>query len=147
MSEPADITAPKDPAAYRPRPLLGVTFWAMLALCVLCVIAGIAVATILPRVWSAKPAAHPAETAAPAPPASASSSSAALAPLPPAPEAAPVASPDLARLSARVGILESRQAHVTQAAAGALAAAAVAEASQGSGPFADEVASLAAAAP
>jgi hypothetical protein len=145
MSEPSDLSAPKDPAAYRPRPLLGATFWAMLALCVLCVLAGIAVASYLPRLGAGRPAAHPAETAAPAAePAPAAQPSAALAPVPAEP--AP-ASPDVTRLSARVGILEARQTHLAQAAAGALAAAAVAQAAQGSGPFADEVASLSAAAP
>jgi hypothetical protein len=145
MSEPSDLSAPKDPADYRPRPLLGVTFWAMLALCVLCVLAGIAVAAYLPHFGGGKPAARPAESPAPAAePAPAAAPSAALAPIPPQ---SPAASPDLTRLSARVGILEARQSHIAQAAAGALAAGAVAQAAQGSGPFADEVASFAAAAP
>ena len=30
--DPSEISAPKDPADYRPRPLMGVTFWAMIAL-------------------------------------------------------------------------------------------------------------------
>jgi len=146
MSDASDISAPKDPAAYRPRPLLGATFWAMIALCVLCVLAGVAVAGFLPRWWAAR-GAHPAPAvAAPAEPAStASATPLATAPAPAAPQ--PAAAPELQRLSARVGVLESRQSHLAQAAAGALAAATVAEASQGSGPFAEEVASLAAAAP
>ena len=40
MSQP-DL--PKDPAEYRPKPLMGVGFWAMIALCVLCVLAGVLV--------------------------------------------------------------------------------------------------------
>jgi hypothetical protein len=147
MSDASDITAPKDPSEYRPKPLLGPTFWAMIALCFLCVLAGVAVAALLPRWLSPKPAPHAAAPVAPdaaAPPASASGPSIAAAALP-APE--PAAAPDVARLSARVGILESRQSHLAQAAAAALAAATVAEASQGSGPFADEVATLSAAAP
>jgi hypothetical protein len=146
MSDASDITAPKDPADYRPKPLLGATFWAMMALCFLCVLAGVAVATFLPRWLSPKPAPHTAVSTAPevaAAPASAAAAPAGAAV--PAPE--PASAPDVARLSARVGILESRQSHVAQAAAAALAAATVAEASQGSGPFADEVASLSAAAP
>jgi len=39
-----DLTAPRDPAVYRPRPLLGVTFWAMIAFGVVCVLAGVALA-------------------------------------------------------------------------------------------------------
>src|SRR6185503_11946603 len=129
MSEPSDITAPKDPADYRPKPLLGPTFWAMIALCVLCVLAGVAVATVLPRLLAGPtPAPHAAASAAPeATPATAT------------PAFATAAAPDVARLAARVGILESRQSHVAQAAAAALAAATVAEASQGTGPFAEEV--------
>src|SRR6185503_11754943 len=132
MSEPSDITAPKDPADYRPKPLLGPTFWAMIALCVLCVLAGVAVATVLPRLLAGPtPAPHAAASAAPeATPATATPAFATAAL--PAPE--PAAAPDVARLAARVGILESRQSHVAQAAAAALAAATVAEASQGSGP-------------
>jgi hypothetical protein len=56
-------------------------------------------------------------------------------------------SAEVARLSARLSIIESRQAHAAQAAAAVLAAATVAEASQGSGAFADEVATLRASAP
>lgn len=145
MSDASDISAPKDPAAYRARPLLGATFWAMIAFGVLCVLAGVGVATYLPRLWASKPAVHAAESAVAAEPATvAPPAGGSLA----APSESPAASaPDVARLSARVGILESKQSHLAQAAAAALAAATVAEASQGSGPFADEVASLAAAAP
>ena len=38
--DPDEITAPRDPAEYRPKPLMGVGFWALIALCVLCVLAG-----------------------------------------------------------------------------------------------------------
>jgi hypothetical protein len=148
MSDDSDISAPKDPAAYRAKPLLGATFWAMIALCVLCVLAGVAVATFLPRWLAGRAAPHPAAAApaAAAEPLPPPTPAAAVTPaaLPPAP---PASAPDVQRLSARVGMLESRQSHLAQAAAAALAAATVAEASQGSGPFADEVASLSAAAP
>jgi len=63
MTEPSDITAPKDPAEYRPRPLLGVTFWAMIAFAVICVLAGVAIAQFGPRLFAPKPAPHAAETA------------------------------------------------------------------------------------
>jgi len=47
----SEITAPKDPAEYRPKPLMGVTFWAMIALMLLCVLAGVAIAVVVPRVF------------------------------------------------------------------------------------------------
>lgn len=140
----SEITAPKDPAEYRPKPLLGAAFWAMIALMLLCVLAGVAVATVVPKVFASRPAARraaePAATVeAPAPPAL---PAAAAAPFEPA---AP--SPDVARLSARVATLESQQSHAAQAAAAALAASAVVEAAQGTGPFADELSSLRAISP
>ena len=146
-SDGAEITAPKDPAAYRPRPLLGVTFWAMLALMLLCVLAGVAIAEFGPRLFTPKPAARTSAEAAPsleAVPAPAAPA-AAVSPAPPATPEPP--SPDVERLNARVASLESQQGHVSQAAAAALAASAVVEAAQGTGPFADELASLRAISP
>jgi hypothetical protein len=138
-SDPSEAAAPKDPAAYRPRPLLGLTFWAMIAFAVLCVLAGVAIASLGPRLFARPAARAPAETAS-------AVEAAAPAPTPvqavaPASIAAP-AGPDVERLSARVAILESRQAHASQAAAAALAVSAVVEAAQGTGPFAEELASL-----
>jgi len=144
MTEPSDITAPKDPADYRPRPLLGVTFWAMIAFAVVCVLAGVAIAQFGPRLFSPKPAAHGVE-APPADPAPAAAPAASATPALPA--LSDAASPDVAKLSARMAILETRQAHAAQAAAAVLASAAVAEASQGSGSFADELATLRASSP
>lgn len=143
MSPPSDApeaAAPKDPAAYRPRPLLGMTFWAMIAFAVICILAGVAIADFGPRLLSGRPASKaPAEAPAPA-------EAATPAPAPmPVPTAAPVAAPngpDVERLTTRVAALESQQAHASHAAAAALAVSVVAEASQGSGPFADELASL-----
>jgi hypothetical protein len=146
-SDAAETAAPKDPAAYRPRPLMGVTFWAMIALMLLCVLAGVAIAEFGPRLFASKlaardPAGAPSSReAAPAPPAPAP----AVLPAPPAPPEPP--SPDVDRLNARVATLESQQGHVSQAAAAALAASAVVEAAQGTGPFADELASLRALSP
>jgi hypothetical protein len=150
MSLPPDaseITAPKDPAEYRPRPLMGATFWAMLALMLLCVLAGVAIAEFGPRLLGQSPAARravetstatEAPAATPAPPAAA----------PPTPTAISTEpSPDVARLSARVASLESQQTHASQAAAAALAASAVVEAAQGTGPFAEELSSLRAISP
>ena len=146
MNPPSDeITAPKDPAEYRPRPLMSATYWAMMALMLLCVLAGVAIAVFVPKLLAPKaPAVAPAAasadhalTAMPAPTVVAAVS-------PPAPT---LPSPDVDRLSARVASLEQRQAGAAQAAATALAAAAVVEASQGQGPFSDELASLRAMSP
>ncbi len=145
MTEPSDITAPKDPADYRPRPMLGVTFWAMIAFGVICVLAGVAIAQFGPRLFSHKPPGHAAEAPLPSEPAPAAAAAVSGSPaLSVAPESA---SPDVAKLNARVAILETRQAHAAEAAAAVLATAAVAEASQGSGPFAEELATLRASSP
>jgi hypothetical protein len=142
MTDPSDITAPKDPAEYRPRPLLGVTFWAMVAFAVICVLAGVAIAQFGPGLFAPKPARRPTEAVQPVEPAATPApASASTALPPPAAEPAPPAA-EVARLNARMAILETRQAHAAQAAAAALAAATVAEASQGSAPFADELATL-----
>ena len=151
MTSPPDapeFTPPKDPADYRPRPLLGFTFWAMIALMLLCVLAGVAIAEFGPRLFG--PRAPPAKSQAE--PAAASAEPAAAPslapPIVPATASPPTgASPDVARLSARVTTLESQQTHAAQAAAAALAASAVVEASQGTGPFADELSSLRAISP
>lgn len=147
-SSDTEISAPKDPAAYRPKPLLGVTFWAMLALMLLCVLAGVAIATFGPRLLAPKPAAAAKttiDTPAPGEPAAATAPAAPLAPVAAPSPSAPSA--DVSRLSARVATLEAQQGHAAQAAAAALAAAAVVEASQGTGPFADELSSLRAISP
>jgi hypothetical protein len=146
-TDASDFTAPKDPAAYRPRPLLGVTFWAMIVLMLLCVLAGVAIANFGPKWFGPKPVARPAaETPAAAEPAApATTSGPAATPAVAAALAGPSA--DVARLGARVATLESQQTHASQAAASALAASAVVEATQGSGPFADELSSLRAISP
>jgi len=141
----SDLTAPKDPAAYRPRALLGVGFWAAMVFGVLCVLAGVALATFGPRWLAKRPV--PAAAAEPAAPAErpAAAAAAPLTAIPPAPP--PVASADVERLTARVTALEGQEGRTSQAAAAALAAAAVVEASQGSGPFAEQFASLTALSP
>ncbi len=147
-SDASEISAPKDPASYRPRPLLGVTFWAMLSLMLLCVLAGVAVANYGPRLFNPKPAAKTSPDAV-------SASEAAFPPITPssvvsvpvASAALGPASPDVTRLSARVATLEAQQNHAAQSAAAALAASAVVEAAQGTGPFSDELSSLRAISP
>jgi hypothetical protein len=143
----ADIAAPRDPAEYRPRPLMGLGFWAAIAFVFVGVLAGVAVTVLAPRFWAQRPAARHVEppaaidTAHPAPPAGPET---AIAP-PPAPE--PLAGPQVEALSSRVAALEAQQGRTSHAAAAALAAAALVEASQGSRPFPEEIAALRAASP
>lgn len=150
MTAPADPTgpaAPQDPRDYRPRPLLGATFWAMIAFAVLCVLAGVAIATFGPRLFAAHagrameaPSAIVEPGAPSSPPAPAAATPTAL-----TPTAEPSA--DIERLGERVARLEANQTQASQAAAAALAASVVVEASQGAAPFADELASFRALAP
>jgi hypothetical protein len=146
MTTPPDLTAPKDPADYRPRALLGVSFWAAIVFGLLCVLAGVALATFGPQLL----ARHAAPAVAAEPAAPAERPAAAMAPAPavaPAPSVAPAASADVERLSARLTALETQEGRTSQAAAAALSAAAVVEASQGSGPFAQQLTGLTAASP
>jgi len=45
---PPDPDLPREPAEHRPKPLMGWTFWAMLAFGAICVLAGVGVATLAP---------------------------------------------------------------------------------------------------
>ena len=129
---------PKDPAEYRPRPLLGVGFWVFVAFGVLCVLAGAGVALLGPRLLPARPApaAAPASLPAPAQPAGATSQDLAVPPPPSPPD------DEVTQLMSRIAVLESQGARSNEAASAALAAAAVMEAAQGSRPFAAELAAL-----
>ena len=141
--DPAEITPPIDPAVYsRPR-RFGVGFWAVIALCVLSVVAGAAVTKFAPRIWD-RDVMAPAATAA-APPAESfdlpAPATAPAAGLAPAADAA-ASSAEIAALQTRVLALETSQARTVNAAAAALAAASLAEATQGSGSFETELAAL-----
>lgn len=144
----ADVSAPKDPAEYRPRPLMGVSFWAMLVFGLVCVAAGMAVATFAPKYFANRPAARNTEAPAPLEPPRAVT-------VAPAPEAvtpqttvpALVQAPQLEQLAGRVTALEVQANRANHAAAAALAAAALVEASQGSRPFPEEAAALRAVSP
>jgi hypothetical protein len=130
---------PKDPAEYRPKPLMGLGFWALIAFGILCVLAGAGVAVFGPRLLPPKPVAPAAQPETPA---------ALLAPVPPPPVAAVGLSADeVADLKARIATLETEGARTSEAAAAALAAAELVEASQGSRPFGRELAALRAGAP
>ncbi|HEY8573404.1 COG4223 family protein [Phenylobacterium sp.] len=145
--DPSEISAPKDPAEYRPKPLLGPAFWVWIVFGLVCVIAGAVLATLGPKLLPARPKAAAAlqvERTATAPLNPAASPVTVAGPLPPAPEPAPA---DVAGLAARVSALEGQERGTTQAAASALAASALLEASRGSGPFRAELHALRAAAP
>lgn len=129
---------PRDPAEYRPRPLIGVGFWAFIAFGVLCVLAGAGVVLLGPKLWAPKPAA-PAVQAPPAKP---------LALATPPPLAAPavdvaeVAAGEVSQLRARIAALETKDARSADAAGAAMAAMAVMQLSQGRAPFAAELAAI-----
>jgi hypothetical protein len=136
-----DLAAPKDPAEYRPRPLLGFGFWALLVFGVICVVAGMLIAVFGPRLLAHRPAARLSEAPAAVEPARPVTPVAETAvPPPPAPDAVPPV--EVAALSARVTALEAQAGRTNHAAAAALAAAALVEASQGSRPFPEEAAAL-----
>ena len=142
------MTLPTDertPSGGLPKPLMGLGFWALIALCVLCVLAGAGVAFLAPRLAPAKPE-PPAVRAAPGPPmlpaaAAATPSPAVTIPL------ARANDPEVARLDARIADLEGQGTRASRAATAALAASSIIEASQGSRPFAGELAGLRALAP
>ena len=139
MSGAPEPDLPKDPAEYRPPRVFGPSFWAMVALGILLPLAGYGVAVLGPRLLPPKPA----MTAPPGPAAAELAVEPTPAPSPPA--ATPQG--EVERLQARVADLESRDARSTQAAAAALAAAGVIEASRTSRPFAAEIEALRRAAP
>ncbi|HEY3694907.1 COG4223 family protein [Phenylobacterium sp.] len=145
--DPAEVSAPRDPADYRPHRVLGPGFWVMIAFSVLCVAAGAAVVAFGPRWLAHRPQA--ASTAPAGRPAAAPPSGSAVGPaVPPvqtalAPSVVP-AGADIGRLAVRLAAVEQAQARTAEVAATALAASALVEASQSSQPFPRELAGLAA---
>jgi hypothetical protein len=142
--DPAEITPPIDPAAYgRPR-RFGVAFWAVTALCILSLAAGAAVTRFAPMIWGKAGEAIPS---AASPTAEADALDLAV-PVPsrpvgvPAPLAPDASSAEIAALQTRVAALEAGQTRTINAAAAALAAASLAEATNGSGSFETELAAL-----
>lgn len=141
--DPVESDAPRDPALYGRRRLLGPGFWALIAFGILCVAAGAALARFGPSWFSgskAPPAVQqPAGSAAP-------STQVGLGqPLYGAPSAAavsPPASENVAQLEGRVAVLETGQQRALDAAGAALAAATLADAARTARPFAEELAGL-----
>lgn len=127
--ESAELAPSRDPQAYARRPLLGGVFWLMMAFCVLCLLAAAAVVVLGPRLAPVRqaaavvaPRATPAETPA--------------APL--AQDIAPA--PASGDLAARVQRLESGETRIADAAAGAVAAAALSDAAAKPAPFSSDLA-------
>jgi hypothetical protein len=143
MTAPSDPALPRDPAAYRrgARPALGL--WSLLALCGLCLLVGAGAALVAPRLLAdrAPPAPAPRSALAAAPPAVAPAPKSALAAVD------GVDTAEIARLNARIATLENQGARTSEAAAAALAASVLVETTQGSKPFAAELAALRRAAP
>ncbi|TCS02869.1 hypothetical protein [Caulobacter sp. BK020] len=140
--DPVDSDAPRDPALYGRRRLLGPGFWALIVFGIVCVAAGAALARFGPTWFSrAKPppAIHqPAGDPVLSP-------SVAERPLYGAPSVAAVPPPapeSVAQLEGRVAVLETGQQRALDAAGAALAAATLADAARTARPFAEELASL-----
>ncbi|MDO8323517.1 MAG: hypothetical protein Q7T23_11310, partial [Phenylobacterium sp.] len=146
MSVTPDPQEPSAPAYGRARPP-GATAWLVAVFGLACVLAGYGLSRFGPHLLPAKPgSALSADLAAVRPLAPAQ---AYPADTPPA-EASSSAPPDTAALSelaARLDVLEVEQSRTAQAAASALAAAALMEAAQSSRPFAEELAALDAVSP
>lgn len=130
---------PRDPAEYRPRSLAGSGAWAMVAFGVLCVLAGVAATLLAPKLL-------PGRREPPAPAQGVASATTSAPPTLPVEMASPDAE-EVARLNARITLLENQGARTTEAAAAALAAAQLVEASQGARPFDRELAALKATTP
>lgn len=142
-TDPVESDAPRDPALYGRRRLLGPGFWALIAFGFICVAAGAALARFGPSWFSGGKAPPPA--AQPAGGASASAPTGPGQPLYGAPsiaQAPPPASEDVAQLEGRVAVLETGQQRALDAAGAALAAATLADAARTARPFAEELAGL-----
>jgi len=137
VPDPAELAPTRDPAAYGRRRMLSAPFWAAMIFCVLCLVAAVLVATQAPRWFKARPVAAPVPAAAEPAPAPSPPIAAALSA--PVPQAAP---PEVAALADRVSRLEGDQARIQDAAAAALAAAALSDAAAQPRPFADELAAF-----
>ena len=142
MSDPIELSAPRDPGSYRPGRSVGWVVWAVIIFGLVCVAGGYLAARFGPDLYPSKP--RPGAADAPAP---AVSLLTAPAPSATPPLEGPVAEPATGEISLRMDALEADRSRVASAAASALTAAALVEASQTSRPFAGELQALAASAP
>jgi hypothetical protein len=134
-SQRPESLAPPDPAEYRPG---GVRYpaWAIAAFGLACAAAGAGLASLTPQLLNQAPVRRAQAASAAQPPA------AAPAPVASATLSEPPPPTEVARLAERVSALEQREDHGSRAVAEALAAAALLEATQRTGPFAPELAAL-----
>jgi len=143
-SDPAEIVAPSDPALYARRRVMGPGVWLWLLLCVLCIGLGAGVAHYGPTLFS--PKARPSDgavsaTPSPRPIADRIATGSAL-PVESGQTAVAPPAADVERLDGRITALESSQRGVADAATAALAVSALAEATETSRPFGQELAAL-----
>lgn len=142
--DPAEIVAPSDPALYARRRVMGPGVWIWLILCLLCVALGAGVAHYGPTLFKAKAAPAAAAVSAEPSPHAVAERVATGSALPVESGTSAVAPPaaDLERLDSRIAALESSQKSVTDAATAALAVSALAEATETSRSFGQELAGL-----
>lgn len=141
-SDPVETDAPRDPALYARRRLLGPGFWALIAFGLVCVLTGAALARFGPTWFSAKTAPAAVEQPVTSAPVSQIGQGQ---PLYGAPGATTLGARDpegVAQLEGRVAVLETGQQRALDAAGAALAAASLADAARTARPFAEELASL-----
>jgi hypothetical protein len=141
--DPVESDAPRDPALYGRRRLLGPGFWALIAFGIICVAAGAALARFGPSWFSGAKA--PPAVQQPVGSATPSSQSGPVQSSYGPPTQATLSSPaseDVAQLAGRVSVLETGQQRALDAAGAALAAATLADAARTARPFAEELAGL-----
>lgn len=144
-ADEAEITAPRDPASYaRPR-RQGLGRAALIGLVALATLVGWLLGVMGPRPFAPRPEA-PALAPAQEPLAGLAEPSASAPVLPAVPAPAPVPA-EFGAVGERLAALERDQARTSEAAAAALAAAALMDAARGTGGFAEELAALRQVAP
>lgn len=140
-TDPVETEAPRDPALYARRRLLGPGFWALIVFGLVCVAAGAALARFGPTWFSPRktPAAVERPASTPTPQVGLGRSDYDPRDTTSAP---PAPSENVAQLEGRVAVLETGQQRALDAAGAALAAAALADAARTARPFAEELVSL-----
>ena len=145
-AETVDLAAPRDLAEDSPRRRgLGLAFWAMIGFGFICILAGLAFSRFAPVLFPVKTPAASAPAAAATPPETPAATAQPAPPPPLAPTPALAPQPAQAQvlvLSGRVDRLEADQRRAAHAAAEALAAAELSEASASSLPFANQLAGI-----
>jgi hypothetical protein len=141
--DPVESDAPRDPALYGRRRLLGPGFWALIAFGIVCVATGAALARFGPT-WFSGAKAPPAvqQPVGSTAPSAQAGFGPALYGAPSVATVPPPTSENVAQLEGRVAVLETGQQRALDAAGAALAAATLADAARTARPFAEELAGL-----